>query len=388
MAVGVQIFVRRGTRAELSGITINNGELYFCTDTHQVFIGDSGGLLPFGNMISGVIASRPTAGQYGRFYRATDESNKMYFDNGSTWILVGGVESLDAVADGTTYGKVLLTELSSGQVARIRAVTAAANITGDQIKTHMDDSTIHRSINDSGSSNTDLWSAQKIASEIAAVSEGLDFKQSCRAATAGANITLSGIQTIDGVSLVAGNRVLVKDQTNAAQNGIYVVASGSWTRSSDADNTPNTGEVTSGMYTFIEEGSENANCSFVLTTNDPIVLDTTPLVFSLFDKAGDFTAGDGLDLTGNTFSVDVTDIIGTGLSEDSSNNLRIAAQGNGIAGGDGSLLSVKPYDGSAEALAAVDVSANGVAIKIDNSSIKKDGSNNLYVYQVDGGSFV
>lgn len=388
MTVGAGILVRRGTRVELSGITINNSELYFCTDTHQVFIGDGGGLLPFGTMISGTIASRPTAGQLGRFYRATDEGNKMYFDNGSSWILVSGVNSLDEVPDGTTYGRVKVTELSSGQVARIRAVTASQDVTGDQVYTHINDDTIHRQINDAGNSNTDLWSAEKIAREISAVSEGLDFKNSCRASTVGANITLSGLQTLDGVTLVDGNRVLVKDQTDASENGIYDAHSGAWIRSADADNTPSTGEVTNGMYTFIEEGTQNAGTSWVLTTLDPITLDTTPLNFSLYHVAGDYSAGDGIDFVGNAIHVDVTDLLGTGLSEDGSNNIRIAAQGNGLSGGDGSLLSVKTYVGSDAKVVPVYVGADGVGVKIDDLSLKKNGSNEIYIKQVDGGTFV
>src|SRR5262245_40188698 len=75
-----------------------------------------------------------------------------------------------------------------------------------------------------------------------------DFKDSVRAATT-ANITLSGAQTIDGVSAIAGDRVLVKDQTTGSQNGIYVVASGSWTRATDFDTS---GEVTAGCVVPVE----------------------------------------------------------------------------------------------------------------------------------------
>ena len=130
---------------------------------------------------------------------------------------------------------------------------------------------------------------------------GLDVKDSVRVATT-ANITLSGTQTIDGVSLVAGDRVLVKDQSTASQNGIYEVASGSWTRATDADNTPS-GEVTSGMFTFVEEGSANADAGFVLQTANPITLDTTALSFVQFSGAGQIDAGAGLTKTGNQLNV-------------------------------------------------------------------------------------
>jgi hypothetical protein len=136
--------------------------------------------------------------------------------------------------------------------------------------------------------------------EVDGLVTGLDFKQSVRAATT-ANITLSATQTIDGVAVVAGNRVLVKDQSTSSQNGIYVVAAGAWSRSTDADNTP-AGEVTAGMYCFVEEGTTNADSGWVLTTNDAITLGTTSLVFAQFNGLGQVNAGTGLSKTGNTLN--------------------------------------------------------------------------------------
>lgn len=123
----------------------------------------------------------------------------------------------------------------------------------------------------------------------------VDWKDSCRAATT-ANITLSGEQTIDGVSVVAGNRVLVKDQSTASQNGIYVAAAGSWSRSTDADANA---EVTSGLAVTISEGSTNADKIFILTTNDPITVGSTSLTFSALSAGG----GSG-DVTGPVSSID------------------------------------------------------------------------------------
>jgi len=138
---------------------------------------------------------------------------------------------------------------------------------------------------------------------VDAARSGLDVKQSVRVATT-ANITLSGTQTVDGVTLVVGDRILVKDQSTASQNGIYVVASGAWTRSSDADNSP-TGEVTGGMFTFVEAGTINAGYGYVLTTQNPITLDSTALTFTVFTSAGAVTAGLGLSKTGTTLDVNV-----------------------------------------------------------------------------------
>jgi phage-related tail fiber protein len=139
---------------------------------------------------------------------------------------------------------------------------------------------------------------------VDAVKTGLDIKDSVKAATTG-NITLSAPQTIDGVAVVAGDRVLVKDQTTASGNGIYVVAAGAWTRATDADNTP-AGEVTAGMFCFVEEGTANADSGWVLTTNGAIILGTTALTFTQFSGAGQISAGNGLTKTGNTI-----DVVGT-----------------------------------------------------------------------------
>lgn len=130
---------------------------------------------------------------------------------------------------------------------------------------------------------------------------GLDVKQAVRVATT-ASITLSGTQTIDGVALDAGDRVLVKDQTPSWQNGIYVVAAGAWSRATDADNSPD-GEVTAGMYAFIEEGSVNADTGWMLTTSNPILLDTTLLAFAQFTGTGQINAGAGLTKGGSTLDI-------------------------------------------------------------------------------------
>jgi len=136
-------------------------------------------------------------------------------------------------------------------------------------------------------------------SYVDSVASGLDVKQSVRAATT-ASITLSGTQTVDGVALQAGDRVLVKDQSAGENNGIYLVEAGSWVRSSDADTSA---KVTANMFVFVEEGTANADSGWTLSTDGPIVLGTTPLVFVQFSGAGQITAGDGLTKTGNTLNV-------------------------------------------------------------------------------------
>lgn len=116
---------------------------------------------------------------------------------------------------------------------------------------------------------------------IAAEMNSRDSKQSARYTTAG-NINLSGLATQVGgdwpAALTAGDRVLVKDQTTGANNGLYVAAAGAWARSTDADASA---EVTPGMLVTIEEGTNLADTVWELTTNGPIVLGTTALTFEL-----------------------------------------------------------------------------------------------------------
>jgi len=150
----------------------------------------------------------------------------------------------------------------------------------------------------------DPVSAQDAATKayVDAARMGLDVKQSARVATT-VNITLSGTQTIDGVAVVAGDRVLVKNQTTGSQNGIYDVAVGSWSRASDSDSNA---KVTTGLFTFVSEGTLNADSGWVLTTNDAITLGTTSLAFAQFSGAGQITTGAGLTKNGNTI-----DAVGT-----------------------------------------------------------------------------
>ena len=139
---------------------------------------------------------------------------------------------------------------------------------------------------------------------VDAVATGLDVKASVRAATT-ANIDLSSApSSIDGVTLVSGDRVLVKNQTTGSENGIYVFngTAAAMTRSTDADNSPS-GEVTAGMFTFVTEGSISANYGYSLTTPDPITLGTTSLSFSQFSGAGSLTAGDGMVQDGGQFNI-------------------------------------------------------------------------------------
>ena len=154
--------------------------------------------------------------------------------------------------------------------------------------------------------HTTLVSALAAKTYIDNTRSGLEVKDSVVVATT-ANITLSGTQTIDGIAVTAGQRVLVKDQTTASQNGIYVVSASAWSRSTDADTAD---EFNSGCFFFVEKGTENADNGFVMSQDVAIVFGTTAITFSQFSGAGQITAGVGIGKTGDTMFVNT----GTGIT--------------------------------------------------------------------------
>ena len=223
---------------------------------------------------------------------------------------------------------------------------------------------------------------------------GLDIKNSVRAATNAAltatyangpgTLTNSGTQValsgglIDGVTLALGDRVLVKNQgitvdgagaktagANSVQNGIYTVTtlgSGSvnWvlTRADDANNTPE-GEVTGGMFTFVEEGNTWADSGFILVAADgAVTLGTTYLTFTQFSAAGQTMAGLGLSKVGDTLNVEVNDTTGGIEITADKIQLKSAVGGDGLTYTDGVLAVGGTLNRISVGVDAIDIDAN------------------------------
>ena len=149
--------------------------------------------------------------------------------------------------------------------------------------------------------------------QLQAALRGAVWKQEVVAATTAA-ITLSGTQTIDGVALSAGQRVLVKDQASAPTNGIYVVSASAWSRATDLDEAA---EFTNGVAVTVEQGTTNGDRAFIMSSDGTITVGTSDLTWVTLGGTGtSYTAGNGLALSGSSFAVEPAS--GGGIAVDGS----------------------------------------------------------------------
>lgn len=312
-----------------------------------------------------VVASDPSTGNFeGRLiYNSTEKTIKYY--NGTAW-----KKAIVSVAAGGSASAALTINESNGSITITPnlATSSNAGVMSTSDKSKLDDATadatgsklVIRDASGNFKAATPTDSAH-VATKgyVDSARSGLDVKQSVRAATTAPVLLASGLEngdTVDGVVLATGNRVLVKDQSSGSENGIYVVqASGAAVRAEDFDSSA---EVTAGAFTFVEEGTTNGDTGFVLTTNDTITLGTTALTFTQFSGTGQITAGDGLSKDGATLNVNVDNL----SIEISSDALRIAsgAAGNGLSASVG-VLSV-----NTAANGGLEISSDDLQIKIDS----------------------
>ncbi len=281
-------------------------------------------------------------------------------------------ETARAAADST-----LTTNLAAEQTARIAADSQLA----------IDYAAADTSLSQNITSAYQAADAQ-VVSQMQAYADSLQAGFSVKApvkAIASSNITLSGTQAIDGVSLVAGDRVLVAGQTAGQNNGIYLVAAGSWTRSADADSSS---EVKDGMSVFVEQGTEYGNSTWVLITNNDITLGTTALEFVRFSGLGQITAGNGLAQSGNELSVNagngielVADAVAAkvqssyGLSVDGDGVRVDLASGKGLEFSGGDLAVKLESDAGLE----FDATNGGLELKLASADQLSKSSDGLAV---------
>lgn len=240
------------------------------------------------NAVAQVLASAPATPNPGQFYYDST-TGALTWRNATVWVNPlarashTGTQTANTISDFDT-------QVRTSRLDQMAAPTSAVSLNNQRI-TSLATPTVA----------SDAATKGYVDSAV----NGTDWKASVRAATT-ANITLSGLQTIDGVSLSVGDRVLVKDQSTASENGIYTAASGAWSRASDADENA---EVSAGLSVMVTEGTTLADTQWRLTTDDTIVVGTTNLTFAQIGAGVSYTQGTGISISGNTISVDTATVV-------------------------------------------------------------------------------
>lgn len=224
----------------------------------------------------------------------------------SVWTSLASGSGVTSIATGTglTGGPITSTGTISIDVTGVTAATYGSSLVVPVIAvnaqgqiTSATNTTINAITLTTGTISTTPSASTDIANKsyVDTVAQGLDTKASVVAATT-VNITLSGTQTIDGIALIAADRCLVKNQTLSQNNGIYDVAAGAWTRSSDM----NTWAQVPGAYVFVEQGTTQADTGWVCTSDAGGTLGTTAITWAQFSGAGSGVSSITFGTTGLT----------------------------------------------------------------------------------------
>lgn len=243
-------------------------------------------------------------------------------------VATGALTVTGAATVSTTLGVTGATTLSSTVATGALTVTGAATVSTTLAVTGATTLT-SGTISTTPSNSTDI--ANK--SYVDTVAQGLDTKASVVAATT-VNITLSGTQTIDGITLAAADRVLVKNQTAQADNGLYLCAAGAWTRTTDMD----VWAEVPGAYVFVETGSTLADTGWVCTSNAGGTIGTTAIVWAQFSGAGSGVSSITFGTTGLTPSTATTGAVtvaGTLAIANGGTNSTATATAGGVGYGTG-----------------------------------------------------
>lgn len=368
--------ILRGTLAERPDAT-QDGRLFLATDNNQLYLDDGSTWNELGSQMTvkdsgATIITAATDLDFDSSLNVTNpNTGTAEISVVDSWVDIGGDTMTGPLTLGgdlsATNGETIWDE-SAGQIPQTRLENDTITVTaGDGLKNGgsvslggtttldvepadfagfglQDDGTDDLEVNQAGSftwtsahdftsgsitvplspsGNTDAAPKEYVDS----VASGLALKEPVVAATDGSNIDLTSAtdpNPIDGVNLSDGDRVLLKDQTDGTENGIYVASTATdpttWSRSDDFDEDS---EAVSGAFTFVEQGTNNANRGYVVTTPDPITLGTTSISWGQFSGAGQITAGDGIKKSGDTLNIEPADFAGTFLSDDGSDNLTV-----------------------------------------------------------------
>lgn len=228
---------------------------------------------------------------------------------------------------------------------------------------------------------------------VDSIASGVRYKEAVKAATT-ANITLSGTQTVDGVALVAGDRVLVKNQYTAYQNGIYTVAAGAWVRTDDANTN---GELDGGATVWVNQGTTQADTGWTVTNDTAVVIGTTGISWTQTSGLGQVTAGAGLTKTGNSLDIgsassgrivvnaDNIDLATSGVGAGTYTKVTVDVYGRVTVGATATPADVgaQPADTYLTNLAA---SGNGIIVKNGTTALSRTitGTSDITVTNGDG----
>ena len=301
-----------GTLTASSAILTDNNSHIDAIKTTGLYLGSTGSSVLVTstaaelNKLDGVTSTTAQLNILDGVTASTAELNKL---DGATVSTVH-INSLDVTPGTLTASKAMVAD-SNSTINTVK--TNALHLSGTLVTSTATElnlldgvTAIESNITNAPVGHTTIASGRAVKDYVDATRSGLEVKDSCKVATT-ANITLSGTQTIDGIAVSAGDRVLVKDQSTTHQNGIYVCAAGSWSRATDADTAA---EFNSGVFFFVEQGTVNADSGWVLTTDTTITFGSTAIAFAQFSGAGQIDAGNGLTKSGNTINASV----GTGIS--------------------------------------------------------------------------
>lgn len=323
------IRLKRGNKANLPFLTV--GEPAICLDTKELFIGTSTGNQRVGDAIifsNGVPETSPTDDK-GKF--GYDELNKdLYIAVGDVWKKVT-VKTIDELTDGTTYGRVKKTDITNGSVNKVSDGTNTK--TAAEIKSHIDDASPHRVINDDSATAHELWSSQKIKNEIELAKKGIEYQDSVK----------DKDLATPPASPQAKDRYIVKSVATGAWVGKETQIA-EWDGSKWFFYTPSIGTT---VYVDDEQKQYSWNgTAWVISGGAPQTIN----------------AGAGLTGGGQADTVPLN--IGAG------NGITVAADSISVKGGKGLVID-----------------ANGVAANIDGSSIVYGTGDKLTIGVVDGGTF-
>lgn len=390
-----------GTPTTLSGYGITDAQGLNTNLTGLSSLGTTGFVARTG---SGTFATRSVVGTSGRIAvsngsgvsaDATIDLATLTDGGSGTFLKItrdsyGRVSGTESVTAGDITGLVDSTyvNVSGDSLSGNLTMTSGATVTGLPAPSNSTDA-VNKEYVDALASSLNVHAAVEVASTVA-----LTVTYSNGTAGVGATLTNAGTQAaiqLDGYSPTTGTRVLIKNQADSKQNGVYVVTtigsvSTNWvlTRATDSDNHI-AGQVMAGDYVFVAEGSTQASTGWTLTsvgtgTNDAIVIGTDGIVFTQFSGAGSYLAGTGLQLSGTTFSVQLgagiaqlpTNEVGVDLYSPSSGGLVLTTDGStrSTASGSQLFLLLKAAGGLTQDSNGLYIPASGVTnAMLANSAI-------------------